>query len=602
MAADGGTTFSVALLNDVTRPSKAIVGSLNEVKRAFDRAKSAAEAPSPRKPLGSADPMAKARLSLARDTARQQAQIVKLNALDQVRAQKAVTKQAKVVADKQIKEQKRVADFRQGMAQQKLDQRMAVGGMVGGAALGATAAVALAGVAATAAVGMLAVKFGEAAVQAAAFGERSRMALTFLIGSSGQANEQFDSLRKEAAGLGLDVERTQHSFQKLIAAQFSVGKSRELVRMGADLQAIGANAEDVEGVLLAMTQIKSKNKLQAEEMLQLQERGISAELVYAALGKQLGKTREELDKMQRLGQIKGDPAIEAIIGAVKAKTGVTNTGDAGKTFADTSITGMTNVMLGRFKNFMIDVGDAILPGLTTLVGLVKGTFDAIEKDPKIAAIGKTLLAKFDYFVLWVEAEWPTISGALVGGLELVGNTFVVMTELIDVGTLKGKAFVGVLGILAAVLGVAALGAFTLMLPLYLLIGVIGLVAYGIYKAVMWVVDAIASLAKWVGGGDKASAGPVPTTATGGGFDDYGLTGPGSETITTAADSGPAARVSGVLGSYTPEPVTVASVEQTPAGPQNTFDFSGMQVGANVDQDDLVAKIRSQVTKAIQEAA
>lgn len=598
MAADGGVSFSVKLLNEVTRPASAIKSSLKEVKRAFEETKSAVEAPAPKRSAMSDwdRAAAKARRSQVADQARQQARISKLNAADQVKAQKAATKQAKVANDNHKKETKRLADFDLAKRQQKADQSHELAGNVGSAAKWGGAAIAGIALAAAAAVGYLALQFTEAAVAAAAFGQRSRQALGLLIDSAGTGAMQFNSLRHEAEGLGLDIERTQMSFQKLLAAQFSIGKSRELIRMGSDLQAIGAKADDVEGVLLAITQIKSKGKLQAEEMLQLQERGISAELVYNALGEKLGKSKDELMAMQKKGKLGGPEAIDAILAAVRKKTNTEFAGQAGEQFAKTTLSGMVGVWKAKGTNFMIDVGDAILPGITKLSSLVSSGLDKLMSDPKLSSIGKFLLSEFEYFTLWAEANWPQITNTLVTGAQAMGDALRLTVELFDTSTVKGMAFVGLMYTLAAVFGIVAVATALLMLPIYLLIGAVGLVAYAIYKAVQWIISSVGSLSSQFTLGSVAAGGKAKQAL---GIQAAEASSP---TITTAADTGPMASVGRSLGAYNPDVVTVQGEPQGPGGTANHFDFSGMQVGANVDQDDLAAKIRSQVTKAISEAA
>ncbi len=602
MAADGSVDFEVRLVNQVTGPAKQIQRSMAAVKGSVESARRALEAPAPqRSPLSDWDKMmAKSRLSQAADNARQQSRIAKLNAADQARATKLkAAEQAKAEKKATLtakKEAQRVADYQLGLKQTKLDQQGALASSATSMLGYGTAAVATAALAAAAAVGYLAVKFSIAAVEAAAFGERSRKALGLLLDSAGAGAVQFDSLRKEAAGLGLDIESTQLSYQKLLAAQFSVGKSRELIRMGSDLQAIGANAEDVKGVLLAITQIKSKGKLQAEEMLQLQERGISAELVYEALGKRMGKSKAELMGMQQKGQLGGPEAIDAILDAVRKKTNTEFAGQAGEQFAKTTLTGMLGVWKARGKNMMIDIGDAILPGVTTLAKKLTDGLDSFLNNPTLGHIGRFLLLRFEYFTLWVEAEWPSITEKLTAGLQTVSFAIEFLVDMLDMGTVKGKIAAGIMLTLATAFAILAIAALPLVLPLYLLLAAVGAVAYGIYKAVMWVVDAFKSLPKFAQVGLATAAlatpggGMVPTSLSGG------------KAITTAAESGPGAALGGALSSFNPaEAVTVQGEEQNAQKPANHFDFSNMNVGTGVDRAALVADIRSQVTKALEEA-
>ncbi len=578
--ADGGVDFAIRLNNQVTGPARQIKASMAMVQKAFEQTRKVVDAPASRRG-GASDwnkMVGKARGSQAVDFAKQQ------------------VKAAKFAASAKIKEEKRVQDFHKGMAQASLDKQ---GGLVdfatGGLKYGMIA-VGTAALAAAAGVAYLGAKFTMAAVEAGAFAERSRLALGLLTGDAALGAVEFDSMRKEAASLGLAVEDTQLNFQKLLAAQFSIGKSKELIRMGSDMQAIGASTEQVSRSILAISQIKNTGYLQGDELNQLREAGVSTELIYKSLGKSLNKTTAEIVQMQEKRQLKSEPVIEAILDAVRQKTGSSKAGDAGTKFAQTSLTGMANVMRGNAENFFIDVGDAMVPGLQRLMALVKRAVGVVADDPKFAQLGEFMLAKFEGFVSWVEGNWPQISTMLTTGLDAFKFGLETAFEMVDMSTIKGKVFMGAMGLLAVTLGIVALAGFVMMLPLYALIAVIGLVAYGIYKAVAWIADVISSLS--FGSVDFGGA-----TAVSG----YGQAVPGlsglmdAPQITTAADSGLSARLPSMLSSLGTESVTVAAEPQGVAG-SKTINMNGWNVGSGINQEELMAKVRSTVHKELEEAS
>jgi tape measure domain-containing protein len=619
VAADGGVSFKASLIDDISGPSKKAKRGLDDLKKSVVSTKSALEAPSPRRGGVSEwdKRTAAARRSQARDQHAQMARISRLNAADAAKRQRealrlskiehaTATRNAKKLAETQKKEAKRVADFKLSMAQQKLDKQ---GGLVdfGTGALGMGAGVLAAGaLAAAAAVGYLAYQFGKASVEAAAFGERSRLALTLLTGNASVASAEFDNVRREAQLLGLDVFDTQAGFQKLLAAQFEIGKARELLRMSADLQAIGASAEHTKRAIVAISQIKNTGYLQGDELNQLREAGVSTELVYEALGKRLGKTTQQIISMQEKRQLGSNDVIESILEAVRKKTGSATTGDAGKAFAASTLTGMVGVFRARIQNAFVDIGDAILPGLQRLMKLASSFVDKVAADPKLAALGNFMLDRFDNFVLWAEANWPQLSETFSSGLHLMSDAIVLSVELLDTATVKGKLFAGVMGLLALTLGIVALAGFVLMLPLYLLIAVIGLVAYGIYKAVMWVVDAISSLASLVPGvsGPGARGGAGADALNPWGNATAGLNGSSAAAtplITTAAESSASARLPSVLAGVGQESITVQGEQQSPNGPSKTINMNGWQVGTGIDEAALMSKVRSTVKKELEES-
>lgn len=400
--ADGGSSvdFTVRLLNQVTAPARQIQASMAGVERSIRSAKKAIDAPAPKRgALSDWDKMvSKAKLSQTKDFA---------------------------ASHKKLTE-----------AMAKPPAQSGFGSLAGELGLFAVAEGAIRSVYGAVwegvkAVGRLGLGFLEASERAAEFGQRSVLAIGFLTNDTIHAAAAFDNTRHLAQSLGLDVESTQHSFQRLLAAQFSIGKSTELIKMGADLQAIGASADEVSGALLAITQIKSKGKLQAQEMLQLQERGVSSELVYNALQKHFGKSKAEVQKLQQAGKITGDVAIEAIIDAIKHKTHEANLGEAGKAFADSTITGMRNQFAAGVSNFFLDVGKLLEPGMVKITQLIKGTVVKLAENPQLAGLGTGLLERWTKFIDYITKNWPRIELALVAGLTLIVGGMNIMVGALD---------------------------------------------------------------------------------------------------------------------------------------------------------------------------
>lgn len=615
---DGGVNFSVSLVNNVVRPAKQIKSSLLDVKRSFLDTQKAMAAPAPRR-SGISDwskMTAAARRSQARDQVAQLTRISRLNAADATRRQReaaraskmqlaSATKDAKKLADSQKKEAKRVEAYKTGMAQQKLDRQ---GGLVDFASstLGYGAAgIAAGAVAAAAGVAYLGYKFAETSVQAATFGQDSKLALTLLTGSSKVAALEFDNVRHEAAELGLGVQDTVLGFQKLLAAQFEVGKAKELIRMSADLQAIGASADQTKRAIVAISQIKNTGYLQGDELNQLREAGVSTELVYEALGKRLGKTTQQIISMQEKRQLGSEDVIESILQAVRVKTGVENTGDAGRKFARENVRGQWNKLQGDVDNLFLDIGEAILPGLMKMTAKVSSLAVKLFADPRIAQLGDFMLQRFETFVNWTESNWPKISDTLTTGVHLMAESIEFVVKVFDTGTIQGKAFAGVLLTLGVVMGIVTIAGVMLTIGLWLIVAAIGLVVYGIYKAVMWVVDAISSLTSLVPAGSTNST--VSTSAS----DNWmraipGLTStttgaPAGASITTAAESATGARLPAMLAGVGQESITVQGEQQSPNGPSKTINMNGWQVGTGIDEAALLSKVRSTVKKELEES-
>ncbi len=266
-------------------------------------------------------------------------------------------------------------------------------------------------------------KFSMAAIEAGKFAQESELAISALLhGNIGEAANQFDDVRQMAVGLGLDVHNTVEQFQSLLRAQFDVGQSKDLVRMAADMQSVGAKATEVESILLAMSQIKSIGKLQGQDLRQIEQAGIAGKLVMEELQKSmhLGSIGDVQKSMQS-GGISADVGISAIESAVMRKTGESALGQAGANFAGNSLTGMWSQMKGEFSNLMIDAGREMMPGLVDIMQTVKGSFDDLMKSPELTSLGATLKEGWEEFVGWFKEEWPSIKEKIPSVFEAIDD-------------------------------------------------------------------------------------------------------------------------------------------------------------------------------------
>ncbi len=503
MAADGGdsASFTVRLVNQVMAPARQIKAAMGDVEKAFKATQKTMSAPAPRRgALSDWDKMVGgAKRSQASDFAKQH--------LANIKQQNAALKNQEAL--------------KQRMAQHHADHALGASALnaAGDAVAGSVAYVAAAALAAAAAVGYMTYKFGEASIEGAAFAEKSQMAIGFLTDSAGQGAREFESVRNMAQSLGLQVDETVHSFQRLLASQFEVGQSKSLIKMAADMQAIGASGEEVQRILYALDEVKSIGTLQKRQERMLMMAGISGQLIDQALMKRMGLSSIEKVHAARKGnKIEADTAIEAIKDAVMHKVHEDKLGQTGAAFANTTLTGMTNQAHAAIENFFISVGEAILPSVTKIIGHIRDTVTALANDPKIAELGTFLLSELEIFTLWVDANWPQITNLLVAGAHLTADAIRMVVECFDDTTIKGKIVEGVLVTIAVALGLVAAAAFLVMLPIYAFIAIIGLVVYAIIEAVEWIGSKIKALAEYLGlssGTSGATNGGAVTPATAG---------------------------------------------------------------------------------------
>lgn len=483
---DSDAEFALRLLNEVSGPARAARQALKGLRSEIDALQRAGRKETPE-------------LKRMRDL-RSQIRNVRDQEADRVRA----VRQSHAVEAARVKEASRQASELKKHQADQFQEAQGLANLRRGyfnvEALGMAAAIAgvVAFVAALAAAVAMAAKlsgaFISASIDGLKFAQNSRLALKFLIGDEGVAAQQFDAMRKEAVALGLDVDETQGAFQKLLAAQFSIGESKELIRMSSDLQGIGNSAEQTNRALVAITQIKAKGRLQSEELLQLSEANISQQLVFNAIGEQIGTSDvNEIRKQLEGGKITSEIAIPAILAAVKKKTGVEEFGDLGKEAAAKTLAGMQRQLVGAVDNLWINVGTAMEPTVMALSKRLGELLGELRNNPDLKALGGFLLNRFEALGLWVEAEWPAIRSAVVTGFEAVVASVrfagdAVQAVIDNWGTVK-TVLAGVAGILAVVAGVAAM--FTG--PAWLAVAAVTAIVTGL----AWVVGAIGSLIGYI---------------------------------------------------------------------------------------------------------
>lgn len=147
--------------------------------------------------------------------------------------------------------------------------------------------------------------------------ETSTQAFETMLGSSKAANQFLDQLKDFAKKTPFELPGLIDSAQKLLAFNFTAESIiPTLTTIGDAVAGLGGSPEKLNRVIVAIGQIKSKGKLQAQEMLQLTEAGISA---WDMLAKKLGVTIPEAMKMTEKGMISADTAINAVLEGMDKK-------------------------------------------------------------------------------------------------------------------------------------------------------------------------------------------------------------------------------------------------------------------------------------------
>jgi tape measure domain-containing protein len=311
----------------------------------------------------------------------------------------------------------------------------------------ALGAIKIAAGAAAIAIGAIGVKLGLSIGKSAAFMEQNRLAFGLLMHGAEAGGRALDEIRKVATDLNLPIKDTIKNYRKLLSMQFKPQAATDIIKLGADMQALGATTEEVGSIIRAMTQIKAKGKLQAEELTgQLAEAGVSAELVFKELGKTMGKTTDEVRKLITAGKVDADVALDAIKKAILVKLGTKAPGEAAEKFKST-LGGMWAGIKTQAESAIIDISDRLGPKLKEALsgfqlpdGAVRRIGDIGEKvldvvaslkefklPPGMGKVADDLIERFDI----VQTAIEQVKAAASGWLEGFSETWDSISPMVD---------------------------------------------------------------------------------------------------------------------------------------------------------------------------
>lgn len=222
---------------------------------------------------------------------------------------------------------------------------LGMAGTAGAVAAGAAVAAAAAA-AAVAAIGSAMFDLGVMIRDAQSFKQSTLFGLEQITKTKAGAKLAFDMASKTALDVGGDFRTNISSMNSLMAQGFDMTFADQLIRAMADLKTINP-AANMQGIVTAISQIKTTGKLQGDELMQLAEAGLNVQKVYENIGKQMKLTAkngksvsEQVQDLQGKGKISSDVAISAIMASIKDQTGGQDFGAVAKEKADGSMDGM----------------------------------------------------------------------------------------------------------------------------------------------------------------------------------------------------------------------------------------------------------------------
>jgi lambda family phage tail tape measure protein len=179
----------------------------------------------------------------------------------------------------------------------------AIGGAVGTALGGVPGA--FAGAAAGAQIGIMRKQLGAMAEFTAEI-DKQRIALRNVVGSQEAYNSSLQFIDATSRRLAIPQDQLNKQFTQLAASVVGAGGNVDAAKVAfegiaAGIRGTGGSLQDLQGALLATSQVFGKGKVSAEELRQqIGERMPGAFSIFA---ESIGKTPQELDKMLSRGEV-----------------------------------------------------------------------------------------------------------------------------------------------------------------------------------------------------------------------------------------------------------------------------------------------------------
>ena len=275
---------------------------------------------------------------------------------------------------------------------------------------------------AIAAWGAALVYAGNAALEAALRMDRLDKAYTSITGSAQGARGQLAFFQETADRLGLQFQSTALSARTFFAAGKGSSLEPQLNTIFEAVSSAGAalalSQDDIQGAFLALGQMISKGKVQAEELRgQLGERLPGA---FQMAARAMSMTTAELDKFMADGKLTAEDLLPRLAKVLRDEYG------AAAEVAAQGMQGAVNRLSTEwelFKAGLID-SDAAVTGINAArgaIGSLREVFDALAAHKDIlksllagagAAAGTALILKFSAAILGADAAVGLLAGRL----------------------------------------------------------------------------------------------------------------------------------------------------------------------------------------------
>jgi len=216
--------------------------------------------------------------------------------------------------------------------------------------------------------------------------ERQTKSLEVLTGSLGNARSIIKELQQFGAVTPFTSAELIETAKRLKAFGFETEQIVDVTKRLADVA--GATGADLGGIATAFGQIQAKGRLQGEELLQLQERGIGLQ---DELVKMYGFTADEFRKALEGGRISADAVNVAL-------QNITNEGGKyanGAIAQSETLSGKFSTLVDNITVLAQHIGNALAPALKEILGLtnqILSGFNDILSSQVARGVASTKLA------------------------------------------------------------------------------------------------------------------------------------------------------------------------------------------------------------------
>lgn len=262
------------------------------------------------------------------------------------------------------------------------------------------------------------------------------IAFEYFLGSAERAQGFITVMQDFAAKTPFTAASALAQARRLMAMSFEPEQLKSVMTIMTDAAAAtGATAEQMDRVVLAIGQIKSKGKLEGQEIRQLGEAGIPAMQI---LREELGLTA---DQLARIGEMKidGSTAVAAVLKGLERRYK-----GAADRIAET-LPGMWETIKDDFLIISKELTSGVYDTFTNIVRRVRDTFETLRKAAREGGIGGIINAIFS-------PELQTSVRAIVSGIQSIiksiGKLWQAIKPLVD---MIGGTVIRILGIIIPII-------------------------------------------------------------------------------------------------------------------------------------------------------